>query len=186
MEYKFIILPIVVGLLLPSVAIPWVVINLFGYHPFSPLSVLEEVSRESKSNEQMYLLDITAPFKITYTGIILSTILYTASIPAVVAALIWKKHRSILTLTVALLCISSGLIFFYSIDSFRTNFAKIAASTGGLIAGEWKGQESAIVNRIISIGMGQYLVIAAGILAAIAWLMPKIHSRSQLRPNMSL
>ncbi len=102
------------------------------------------------------------------------------------AALIWKKHRSILTLTVALLCISSGSIWFYSIDSFRTNFAKIAASTGGLIAGEWKGQESAIVNRIISIGMGQYLVIAAGILAAIAWLIPKIQSRSQLRPNMSL
>jgi hypothetical protein len=186
MEFKFVILPVVVGLLIPSIAVPWTIINLFGYHSFSPFNVLDEILGQTKSKQQMYLVDLTNPFKDAYTGIIISTILFIISIPSVIAAIVRRKNRPIFTLVVGILCISSGLIWLYSIDSFRSNFAKIAASTGGLIAGEWKGAESVIANRIIILGMGQYFVISAGILSMIAWGIPKIQSLDKLKSGALL
>jgi hypothetical protein len=35
--------------------------------------------------------------------------------------------------------------------------------TGGLIAGEWKGKESLLINRIVMIGPGHYFVIIGGV-----------------------
>lgn len=46
-----------------------------------------------------------------------------------------------------------------------SHFAQEAGSTGGLIAGEWKGKESLLINRIVMIGPGHYFVIIGGVLA---------------------
>jgi hypothetical protein len=42
------------------------------------------------------------------------------------------------------------------ITSDISYFAQEAGSTGGLIAGEWKGKESLLINRIVMIGPGHY------------------------------
>lgn len=185
MQYKFIILPVVIGLLLPSIAIPWVIVNLFGYHPFSPLSILDELFGKSPSlSQNQILLDITSSYKDTYLSIILSIILYIISIPTIITSLVWKKQRSVLLLLVSALAISSGLIWLFAVESFRSNFSHQAASTGGLIGEEWKGKESTLVNRIIGFGSGQYFVIIAGIVALAGWLLEKIQLRRDLKSDL--
>jgi hypothetical protein len=186
MQYKFIILPVVIGLLLPSIVIPWIIVNLFGYHPFSPLTVLEELVGKSQviSQNQILLLDITSSYKDTYLSIILSIILYIISIPTIITSLVWKKQRSVLLLVVSALAISSGLIWLYAVESFRSNFSNQAASTGGIIGEEWKGKESTLVNRIIGFGSGQYFVIIAGIVALAGWLIEKIELRRDLKSDL--
>lgn len=186
MQYKFIILPVVIGLLLPSIAIPWVIVNLFGYHPFSPLSILEELfgKSPSSSQNQILLLDITSSYKDTYLSIILSIIMYIISIPTIITSLVWKMQRSVLLLLVSALAISSGSIWLYAVESFRSNFSHQAASTGGLIGEEWKGKESTLVNRIIGFGSGQYFVIIAGIVALAGWLLEKIQLRRDLKSDL--
>ncbi|MEP6576855.1 MAG: hypothetical protein ABJB85_10545 [Nitrososphaerota archaeon] len=186
MQYKFIILPVVIGLLLPSIAIPWIIVNLFGYHAFSPLTILEELFGKSAaiSQNQILLLDITSSYKDTYLSIILSIILYVISIPTIITSLLWKKQRSVLFLVVSAFAISSGLIMLYAVESFRTNFSHQAASTGGLIGEEWKGKESTLVNRIIGFGSGQYFVITSGIVALTGWLLEKIELRRDLRSDL--
>jgi hypothetical protein len=186
MQYKFIILPVVIGLLLPSIAVPWIIVNLFGYHPFSPLSILDELFGKSPSLSQnrILLLDITSSYKDTYLSIILSIILYIISIPTIITSLIWKKQRSVLLLLVSALAISSGLIWLFAVESFRSNFSHQAASTGGLIGEEWKGKESTLVNRIIGFGSGQYFVIIAGIVALAGWLLEKIQLRRDLKSDL--
>jgi hypothetical protein len=185
LKYKLIILPVVIGLFLPSFLVPWVTINLFGYHSFSPLNILEELFTQPKSSSatrqnQIALLEITPSYRDAYVGIIISIILFIISILAAIAAIVSKSHRSILLLLVAILSISSSLLWLYSIESFKTSFAHQAAVTGGLIGEEWKGREDTIVNRIIRLGAGQYFVLIAGIVAMGSWVLEKVNLYSNV------
>ena len=58
-----------------------------------------------------------------------------------------------------------------------SHFAQEAGSTGGLIAGEWKGKESLLINRIVMIGPGHYFVIIGGVLAISTYALEKIYNR---------
>jgi hypothetical protein len=185
LKYKFIIIPVVIGLLLPSFLVPWVTINLFGYHPFSPLNVLEELFSMSKnslatSQNQISLLEITSSYKDAHISIIISIVLFIISILAAIAAIVRNSHRSILLLLVAILSISTGLVWLYSIQSFKTSFAHQASVTGGLIGEEWKGREDTLVNRIIRLGVGQYFVLIAGIVALGSWVLDKANLYSNV------
>lgn len=187
LDYEFVILPVVIGLLLPSILVPWVTITLFGYHPFSPVNVLVELFSQQKpsssttSQNQMALLEVTSSYKHAHAGIIISIILFIISIPAVIAAIAWRRHRSILLLSVAVLSLASGLIWLYSIQSFRTSFAQQAAVTGGILGEEWKGKENTFVERIVRFGTGQYFVLIAGIIALGTWVFERIRLQSNVK-----
>ena len=185
MKYKFIILPVVIGLFLSSFLVPWVTINLFGYHPFSPLNIIEELFTQPKSSSttssnQISLTEITASYKVAYTGIIISIILFIISVLAAISAIVSKSHRSILLLLVAIISISSSLLWLYSIQTFKASFAHQAAVTGGIIGEEWKGSENTLVNRIIRLGVGQYFILIAGIVALGSWVLEKVHIYSNV------
>jgi hypothetical protein len=188
MEYSFILLPLALGLLLPSVAIPWLVVDFLGHHPYSPLDIVGElVQRNSANNNpnppnqnQFLLLDLTSTYAGTSSAFVFSTVVYLVSIPVIITSMVWKKHRAKIALAAGIIAITAGLAWVYSVQSFKTHFAQEASSTGGLIGQEWKGKESAIIDGIIIMGSGHFFVIIAGILAIFAYVVEKVYRKQPL------
>jgi dipeptide/tripeptide permease len=110
---------------------------------------------------------------------VFSAIVYLISIPAIIASIVWKKHRAKIALIAGIMAITAGLGWVYSVQSFKGHFAQEAASTGGLIGQEWKGQENTIVNGIIIMGTGHYFVILAGIIAILAYVVEKVYRKQE-------
>ena len=187
MEYRFILLPLALGLLLPSIAIPWLIVDFLGHHPYSPLDIAGEIVQRNLSNNntnppnqnQFLLLDLTSTYTGTSSAFVFSTVLYLISIPAIIASIVWKKHRAKIALAAGIIAITAGLAWVYSVQSFKTHFAQEASSTGGLIGQEWKGKESDIINGIIVIGTGHFFVIIAGILAVFAYAVEKVYRKQE-------
>ena len=185
MEYNFILLPLALGLLLPSIAIPWLVVDFLGHHPYSPLDIVGElVQRNSANNNtnppnqnQFVLLDLTSTYAGTSSAFVFSTVVYLVSIPVIIASIVWKEHRAKIALAAGIMAITAGLAWVYSVQSFKTHFAQEASSTGGLIGQEWKGKESAIIDGIIIMGSGHFFVIIAGILAIFAYVVEKVYRK---------
>jgi len=188
MEYNFILLPLALGLLLPSIAIPWLVVDFLGHHPYSPLDIVGElVQRNSANNNtnspnqnQFLLLDLTSTYAGTSSAFVFSTVVYLVSIPVIIASIVWKKHRAKIALAAGIIAITAGLAWVYSVQSFKTHFAQEASSTGGLIGQDWKGKESAIIDGIIIMGSGHFFVIIAGILAIFAYVVEKVYRKQPL------
>jgi len=188
MEYNFILLPLALGLLLPSIAIPWLVVDFLGHHPYSPLDIVGElVQRNSANNNtnppnqnQFVLLDLTSTYAGTSSAFVFSTVVYLVSIPVIIASIVWKEHRAKIALAAGIMAITAGLAWVYSVQSFKTHFAQEASSTGGLIGQEWKGKESAIIDGIIIMGSGHFFVIIAGILAIFAYVVEKVYRKQPL------
>jgi len=188
MEYNFILLPLALGLLLPSIAIPWLVVDFLGHHPYSPLDIVGElVQRNSANNNtnppnqnQFLLLDLTSTYAGTSSAFVFSTVVYLVSIPVIIASIVWKEHRAKIALAAGIMAITAGLAWVYSVQSFKTHFAQEASSTGGLIGQEWKGKESAIIDGIIIMGSGHFFVIIAGILAIFAYVVEKVYRKQPL------
>ena len=185
MEYRFILLPLALGLLLPSMVVPWLIVDFLGHHPYSPLDIIGELVQRNLSNNnttppsqnQFLLLDLTSTYTGTSSAFVFSTVLYLISIPAIIAAMVWKKHRAKIALAAGIIAITAGLAWVYSVQSFKTHFAQEASSTGGLIGQEWKGKESAIIDGIIIMGSGHFFVITAGILAIFAYVVEKVYRK---------
>jgi len=188
MEHNFILLPLALGLLLPSIAIPWLVVDFLGHHPYSPLDIVGElVQRNSANNNtnppnqnQFLLLDLTSTYAGTSSAFVFSTVVYLVSIPVIIASIVWKEHRAKIALAAGIMAITAGLAWVYSVQSFKTHFAQEASSTGGLIGQEWKGKESAIIDGIIIMGSGHFFVIIAGILAIFAYVVEKVYRKQPL------
>ncbi|HYT41363.1 MAG TPA: hypothetical protein VEP90_03360 [Methylomirabilota bacterium] len=188
MEYNFILLPLALGLLLPSIAIPWLVVDFLGHHPYSPLDIVGElVQRNSANNNtnppnqnQFLLLDLTSTYAGTSSAFVFSTVVYLVSIPVIIASIVWKEHRAKIALAAGIIAITAGLAWVYSVQSFKTHFALEASSTGGLIGQEWKGKESAIIDGIIIMGSGHFFIIIAGILAIFAYVVEKVYRKQPL------
>jgi hypothetical protein len=64
-----------------------------------------------------------------------------------------------------ILAIITAVLWIYSIQSFKDQFSRDANLSGGIIGEEWKGNANIIIDRLIMIGVGQYLVIASGVIA---------------------
>lgn len=188
MEYNFILLPLALGLLLPSIAIPWLVVDFLGHHPYSPLDIVGELVQHNSANNntnppnqnQFLLLDLTSTYAGTSSAFVFSTVVYLVSIPVIIASIVWKEHRAKIALAAGIIAITAGLAWVYSVQSFKTHFAQEASSTGGLIGQEWKGKESAIIDGIIIMGSGHFFVIIAGILAIFAYVVEKVYRKQPL------
>ncbi|MGI0037760.1 MAG: hypothetical protein ACRD99_05330, partial [Nitrososphaera sp.] len=58
-------------------------------------------------------------------------------------------------------------------ESLKENFARQAATTGGIIGEEFKGHESTLADILIRLGIGQYFVAAGGIVAVFNYFVEK-------------
>jgi hypothetical protein len=183
MEYCFILLPLSLGLLLPSIVVPWLVVDFLGHHPYSPLDIVGELVQHGQN--QYLLLDLTSTYTGTSSAFVFSTVLYLISIAAIIAAIVWKKHRAKIALVAGIIAITAGLAWLYSVQSFKTHFAQEASSTGGLIGQEWKGKESTIIDGVIIMGSGHFFVITAGILAIFAYVVEKVYRKQPVGATTS-
>lgn len=193
LNYQIVLLIAALGLSLISLTLPWLTINLFGqrsYSAFDNMQILTDSQKVEEGNagdtsfdnnkpqNDLVIADLTAVYPNSSSAFILSIlILYPISIAVMVGAIVFSaigkkggsKPRSVLSsrlgLVAGILAIITAVLWIYSIQSFKDQFSRDADLSGGIIGEEWKGNANVIIDRLIMIGVGQYLVIASGVIA---------------------
>jgi hypothetical protein len=194
LNYQIVLLTAALALSLVSLTLPWLTINLFGqrsYSAFDNMQILtDSLKKEEEGNagdtsfdnnkpqNDLVIADLTAVYPNSSSAFILSIlILYPISIAGMVGAIVFSaigkkggsKPRSVLSsrlgLVAGILAIIAAVLWIYSIQSFKDQFSRDADLSGGIIGEEWKGNANVIIDRLIMVGVGQYLVIASGVIA---------------------
>ena len=194
LNYQIVLLTAALGLSLISLTLPWLTINLFGqrsYSAFDNMQILTDSQKEeeegnagdtsfdnNKPQNDLVIADLTAVYPNSSSAFILSIlILYPISIAGMVGAIVFSAIRkkggskrklvlsSRLGLVAGILAIIAAVLWIYSIQSFKDQFSRDADLSGGIIGEEWKGNANVIIDRLIMVGVGQYLVIASGVIA---------------------
>lgn len=194
LNYQIVLLTAALGLSLISLTLPWLTINLFGqrsYSAFDNMQILTDSQKEeeegnagdtsfdnNKPQNDSVIADLTAVYPNSSSAFIISIlILYPISIAGMVGAIVFSaigkkggnKARSVLSsrlgLVAGILAIITAVLWIYSIQSFKDQFSRDADLSGGIIGEEWKGNANVIIDRLIMVGVGQYLVIASGVIA---------------------
>lgn len=175
MNYRFIFVPAALGFLLPALFLPWIVINFLGLTPFSPFDIISSTfwkddSTPSDQKSRFDLQDFISSYQDTSTAVVASMVLYFVSGIGMAAAIPLRHHRSTIAFSAGILAIASSLLWFYSIDSLKNNFAQQAAITGGIIGGEFKGHERSLADVIIGLGLGPYVALAGGAIGTLTFI----------------
>ena len=193
LKYQIMLLTAALGLLLISLTLPWLTINLFGqrsYSAFDNMQILTNSQKEernagdtsfnnNKPQNDLVIADLTTVYPDSSSAFILSMlILYPTSITVMVGAIVFSaigkkegsKRKLVLLssrvgLVAGILAIITAVLWIYSVQSFKVQFSRDADLSGGIIGEEWKGNANVIIDRLIMIGVGQYLVIASGVIA---------------------
>lgn len=170
-SFQFLLLPIALGLLLPSLIMPWVTLDLFGTYNLSPIDLLSSSSDRGEAGISPDLIreypeiifhDLVRSYKVT-TSYIISMATFLAAIVGTIVSISMKNQRRMLVAVIAgALAITSAIAWLQMIDSIKNNFAQQAALTGGLIGEEFKGNERSLADRILKVGIGPYVIIPAG------------------------
>ena len=170
-SYRFLLVPIALGLLLPSLIMPWITFGLFGTSNLSPIDLLPSSSDAADSgvtpelvreHPEVIFHDLVKSYNAT-SLYMLSMATYLISIACMIVSMLMKNQRKmIITLIAGILAITSAIIWFVMIESVKTNFAQQAALTGGLIGEEFRGNEKGLADTILKLGIGPYIVSIAG------------------------
>lgn len=182
--YRFIFLPAALGLLLPSLIMPWVVINFLGSSLFSPIDIIgtfywQDSSRLSSNSAQRFdLYDLLSSYGDSFGASVASMVLYVSSIVGVISAIMFKAHRSRLVISAAFLAILSSALWLYSIESLKSSFSQQAAITGGIVGEEFRGHERALADIIIGVGFGPYVALAGGAVGILSYVSEKAANKT--------
>jgi MFS family permease len=206
-----VLLTAALGLLLISLTLPWLTINLFGqrsYSAFDNMQILTDAQKEEEENpggtsfennikpqNDLVIADLTAVYPNSSSAFILSIlILYPISIAVMVGAIVFSaigkkggsKTKLVLSsrigLIAGILAIITAVLWIYSIQSFKDQFSRDADLSGGIIGEEWKGNANVIIDRLIVIGVGQYLVIASGVIAIFSHFIGNTYHKYENHP----
>jgi MFS family permease len=206
-----VLLTAALGLLLISLTLPWLTINLFGqrsYSAFDNMQILTDAQKEEEENpggtsfennikpqNDLVIADLTAVYPNSSSAFILSIlILYPISIALMVGAIVFSaigkkggsKTKLVLSsrigLIAGILAIITAVLWIYSIQSFKDQFSRDADLSGGIIGEEWKGNANVIIDRLIVIGVGQYLVIASGVIAIFSHFIGNTYHKYENHP----
>ena len=141
-KYRFILVPVSLGILVPSLFLPWLSIDLLGHHTYSPLNTLVEMmylkDKTFIQSQSFSLLNITSTYHNSYYGIICSMTIYLGSISFLVVSLLLQRkyHRilpSRLVIISGIFALAAGVSWLHAIETFKNHFTQEAALTGGLI-----------------------------------------------------
>lgn len=170
-SYQFLLLPTALGLLLPSLIMPWVTLDLFGTYNLSPIDLLFSSSDGADAGNSPDLIrehpeiifhDLVRSYKATSLYII-SMATFLAAIVGINLSIPMKnQQRMLVALIAGTLAITSAIAWFLLMDSIKNNLAQQAALTGGLIGEEFKGNERDLADRILKVGIGPLVIIPAG------------------------
>ncbi len=174
--YKFLLAPVSLGLLIPAVAIPWIAINFLGFHQFSPINILSEFYNPGTAEQNSNRFDIAnlfSSYRDSYYSAIASLLMYFASIAGMILSVAWGAHRPKIALVAGILAITAAIVWMYSVQSVKDNFASQAALTGGIIGEEFKGHETTLADILIRLGSGQNFVAAGGAVGVFTYFAEK-------------
>ncbi len=170
-SYRFLLLPIALGLLVPPLIMPWVTLNFLGTSNLSPLDLIPSSFDGMNSDITLELVrdhpkvlfhDLVRSYNATALYLI-SIVTYLVSIAAMTLSISLKNSRKLIICLIAgVLAITSAIFWFIMIESVKESFAQQAALTGGLIGGEFKGSERTLANTLLNAGLGPYMVAAGG------------------------
>jgi hypothetical protein len=85
-------------------------------------------------------------------------------------------------LAAGILAIITAVLWIYSVQSFKVQFSRDADLLGGIVGEEWKGNANIIIDRLIMIGLGQYLVIASGVIAIFSHFIGNTYHKHENHP----
>jgi MFS family permease len=192
LKYQIMLLTTALGLLVISLILPWLTINFFGqrsYTAFDNMQILTNSQKEegnaggtsfnnNKPQNDLVMADLTTVYPDSSSAFILSMlILYPTSIAVMVGAIVFSaigkksgsKRKLVLSsrvgLVAGILAIITAVLWIYSVQSFKDQFSRDSELSGGIIGEEWKGNANVIIDRLIMMGLGQYIVIASGVIA---------------------
>lgn len=169
-SYRYLLVPISVGLLLPALTVPWVAINFLGYRAYAPLEIMAGLAQTPDAAGGQIDISLLRQNGPTVAASIASMSLLVLAIAFLLAAIPLKRRRARLALVGGILAIGAGLLWIYAIESLKDSIARAAAVTGGIIGGEFKGRENDLADLFVITGVGHYLVMAAGVLSASSYL----------------
>ncbi len=182
--YGFLAAPVAIGVILPSLFMPWISINVLGYESFSPSNVLAALVGSGSSSEKTAVLDASLRSMIASYGnnymFAASMFLYLAAIAGMCLSILWRSKRVLVSLVAGILAISSGLLWSYSIESLKSNFIQVVSLTGGIIGEEFRGQERMLADQFFILGMGHYLAMLAGAVFILGFISGSTHTKAKL------
>jgi hypothetical protein len=178
--YVFLLVPVSIGIMLPSIFISWMAVNFLGFHQFSPIEIISELYGAKEPQSGFDIRNLLLSYNDTFTYAVASLSLYFASLIGMIISAGWGKHRSRIALAAGIIAITAATLWIYSVESLKENFARQAGITGGIIGEEFKGHESTLADILIQLGIGQYFVAAGGIVAIFNYFVEKKLVRSRV------
>lgn len=169
----FLLLPVSLGIMLPSIFISWIAVNFLGFHQFSPIEIISELYAQDESQGRFDIRNLLSSYNDTFTYAVASFSLYFASLVGMIISIGWNKQRTKIALVSGILAITAAGIWIYSVESLKDNFSRQAAITGGIIGEEFKGHESTLADILIRLGIGQYFIAAGGAVAVLHYFVEK-------------
>ncbi|MGH9927223.1 MAG: hypothetical protein ACRD5B_17800, partial [Nitrososphaeraceae archaeon] len=140
----------------------------------------------------LVIADLTTVYPDSSSAFILSMlVLYPISVAVMVGAVIFaaigkkgeNKIKLIISSRIALvagiLAIITGVLWIYSVQSFKVQFSRDAEISGGIIGEEWRGNANVIIDRLIMLGLGHYFVIASGVIAVFSHFIGNTYSKHE-------
>ncbi len=164
-----------IGVILPSLFLPWVSINVLGYESFSPPDVLATLAGSGSSSEKTAVLDTSlrsmiASYGNSYT-FAASMVLYLAGIAGICLSILWRSKRLFVSVVGGILAVSSGLLWIHSIEVLKSSFIEVVSLTGGIIGEEFRGQERILADQFFVLGMGHYMAMLAGGVSILGFIL---------------
>ena len=175
-SYRFLFIPVSLGLLIPAAAIPWVTINFLGLHEFTPVHIVSELSNwgnDLRPDGGFDIRNLLVTYQGSYYSAVVSLYLYFISLAGMILSVSRRTHRSKIALVAGILSIASAILWLYSVQSVKESFADQAALMGGIIGEEFIGHETTLADMLIRLGAGQYLVAAGGALGILTYVSEK-------------
>jgi hypothetical protein len=171
--YVFLLVPVSIGIMLPSIFISWIAVNFLGFHQFSPIEIISGLYGQKESQAGFDIRNLMLSYNDTFAYAVASLLLYFASLFGMIISAGWGKYRSRIALAAGILAITAATLWIFSVESLKENFARQAGITGGIIGEEFKGHESTLADILIRLGIGQYFVAAGGIVAIFNYFVEK-------------
>ena len=196
LHLQLVLVSVALGFLLLSSALPWLIVNLLGQRTYSALDnlaiiiTLAPMSRDvlEKSQIDPVISDLNSwIYPNSSFALIVGTLLYPISLATMTLALVLIVLRNKVTsswiygtvVAAGILAIISALFWIYSIHLFRIQFTQEAELSGGIIGQEWRGSAESILERLIVIGSGPFVVAAGGIIAIFAFFIERTYIKVQ-------
>lgn len=169
--YRYLLVPVALGLLVPTLAVPWMSINLLGSRSYTPPEIMAALVQPAAAKEEGRAgIDLSMLHErgTVLSASVASMALYSAAIAAMMAAIPYRARRQQLALAAGILAIAAGSLWMYAIEALKSGFAAAAQMTGGIIGEEFRGREGELASLFIVTGAGPYFALGAGAVAVAA------------------